>query len=55
MARFLLIAVYVLSIYFIYEVWKGTMERDKKILWTLVLLALPVVGVILYLAIGKKK
>ncbi|MFH1355439.1 MAG: PLDc N-terminal domain-containing protein [Candidatus Omnitrophota bacterium] len=47
--------VLVLDIIAIIDVLKGSAETGKKVLWIILILILPVVGLILYFLLGKKK
>ena len=47
--------ILVLDIVAIVDCLKGTLETGKKVLWIVLILILPVVGLILYFLVGKKK
>ena len=47
--------VLILDVITIIDVVKSSMENGKKILWVLLIVILPVVGLILYYLMGKKK
>ena len=49
------LAVLVLDIIAIVDCVKGSWSTGKKILWILLILILPLVGMILYFLLGKKK
>ena len=49
------LAVLVLDIIAIVDCVKSAASTGKKLLWILVILILPVVGMILYFILGKKK
>jgi len=49
------IIVLVLDIIAIVDCVKSSFDTGKKILWIVLILVLPVVGMILYYVIGKKK
>ncbi|HTL70377.1 MAG TPA: PLDc N-terminal domain-containing protein [Candidatus Eisenbacteria bacterium] len=49
------IVVLVLDIIAILDVVKSAMTSGKKALWIVLILILPVVGMILYFLLGKKK
>jgi len=55
MGNLLGLVVLVLDIVAIVDAVKSTMETGKKVLWIVLILLLPVVGLILYYLIGKKK
>lgn len=41
-------------IYVLYLLWTGPGEPIKKVLWTLLILFLPLLGVILWVLLGRK-
>jgi hypothetical protein len=47
--------ILVLDIIAIVDVVKSSMDTAKKILWIILVLILPVIGMILYFLTGKKK
>ncbi|NQT32050.1 MAG: PLDc N-terminal domain-containing protein [Candidatus Omnitrophica bacterium] len=47
--------ILVLDIVAIVDAWKGTLETGKKILWTVLIIILPIIGLILYFLVGRKK
>ena len=47
--------ILVLDIIAIVDCLKSTLETGKKVLWIVLILILPVVGLILYFLVGKKK
>lgn len=47
--------VLVLDIIAIVDVVKSSMETGKKALWILGILIVPIIGMVLYFVIGKKK
>jgi|GEM_PF-272226 uncharacterized membrane protein YhaH (DUF805 family) len=49
------IVVLVLDIVAIVDAVKSSMDTGKKALWILLVLILPVIGMVLYFLIGKKK
>ncbi len=49
------LVVLVLDIVAIVDVLKSSLETGKKVLWILLILFLPVLGMILYFLLGKKK
>ena len=55
MGRLLGLIVLVLDIIAIVDVAKSSKDMAKKILWVILILVLPVVGLILYFLVGKKK
>ena len=46
--------VLVLDIIALIKLWGGTSDSGHKLLWTLIILILPVVGMALYFLIGQK-
>lgn len=55
MKGLLSIAVLVLDVIAILDIIKSSMSNGKKALWIVLVLFLPLVGMILYFVIGKKK
>jgi hypothetical protein len=55
MGALLGIVVLVLDIIALVDVIKSSVDTGKKILWVILILVLPVIGMILYFVIGKKK
>jgi hypothetical protein len=49
------LVVLVLDIVAIVDCLKSSMDTGKKVLWTVLVLVLPLIGMILYFVIGKKK
>jgi len=49
------LVVLVLDIIAIIDAVKSSMGTDKKILWIIVILLVPLLGMILYFLLGKKK
>ena len=49
------LVVLVLDVIAIVDVVKGPMETGRKVLWIILILILPVIGLILYFLLGKKK
>ena len=47
--------VLVLDIVALVDLFKGSLETGKKVLWVILILILPLVGMILYFLLGKKK
>ncbi|MBM3251892.1 MAG: PLDc_N domain-containing protein [Candidatus Omnitrophica bacterium] len=47
--------VLVLDIVAIVDIIKGNMETAKKILWVILVLILPLIGMVLYFLVAKKK
>lgn len=55
MGALLGLVVLVLDIIAIVDAVKSSMDTGKKVLWIVLVLVLPVIGMILYFVIGKKK
>lgn len=55
MGALLSLVILVLDIVALVDVLKGTLETAKKILWVVLILILPIIGMVLYFLIGKKK
>ena len=55
MGALLGIVVLVLDIIALFDFIKSSVDTGKKILWVILILVLPVIGMILYFVIGKKK
>ena len=49
------LVVLVLDIIAILDIFKSSFTTGKKVLWVVLILILPVVGLILYYLLGKKK
>jgi hypothetical protein len=47
--------VVVLDIIAIVDAVKGPLDTGKKVLWIILILILPVIGLVLYFLLGKKK
>ncbi len=47
--------ILVLDIVAIVDVLKSSLDTGNKILWVLLILFLPIIGMVLYFLIGKKK
>jgi hypothetical protein len=47
--------VLVLDIVAIVDILKGSMETAKKVLWVILVLILPLIGMVLYFLVAKKK
>ena len=55
MNTLLSLVVLVLDIVAIIDAVKSNMETGKKVLWIVLILILPIIGLVLYYVIGKKK
>ena len=49
------LVVLVLDIIAIVDAVKSSLDTGKKVLWIILILILPVIGMILYFLLGKKK
>ena len=49
------LVVLVLDIIAIVDALKSSLDQGKKILWIALIVLLPVIGMVLYFVIGKKK
>jgi len=54
MKGLLSLVILVLDILAIIDVFKSSMSTGKKVLWIILILILPVVGLLLYFFIGRK-
>jgi len=49
------LVVLVLDIVALVDVIKSSVDTGKKVLWVILILVLPIIGMVLYFLIGKKK
>ncbi|NOT77364.1 MAG: PLDc_N domain-containing protein [Cyclobacteriaceae bacterium] len=54
MGRLIYLIVVVIDILCIIDIVKGSKDNEKKILWIVIVVFLPVLGPILYFLMGKK-
>ena len=54
MGNLLYIAIIVIDVIVIMDILRGSKDNEKKILWVVAVIFLPVLGPILYYVIGKK-
>ena len=54
MARLISFIILVIDIIVIIDIIKGSKDTEKKILWIIAVIFLPVLGPILYYVVGKK-
>lgn len=54
MARLIGLLVLVIDVVVVIDILKGNKDNEKKILWIIVVIFLPVLGPILYYIIGRK-
>jgi hypothetical protein len=45
--------ILILDIWVLLQIWQGGGDPGKKLVWTIVVLLLPLIGPILYLVVGK--
>lgn len=55
MKGLLSLVILVLDIVAIIDVIRSSMDTGKKVLWIILILVLPIIGLILYFFIGRKK
>lgn len=51
---FVLVAIVLLPIYCFYKLGKASIDSDRKLLWCLIILLIPVLGSLAYLLVGTK-
>jgi len=54
MSRLIYLAVLVLDVIVVLDILKSNKDTEKKVLWIIAVVFLPVLGPILYFVIGKK-
>jgi hypothetical protein len=54
MARISFILIIIIDVLAILDVWKRESNREKRLLWTVVILLLPVVGPLAWYVISRK-
>jgi len=54
MSRLLYLAVLVIDIIVVLDILKSDKDTEKKILWIIAVILLPILGPVLYYVIGKK-
>lgn len=55
MKGLLSLVILVLDVVAIIDVVRSSMDTGKKVLWIILILVLPIIGLILYFFVGKKK
>jgi hypothetical protein len=55
MGRFISLLILIIDIFVIVDILRSNKETEKKILWIIAVVFLPVLGPILYYFIGKNK
>lgn len=48
------IICFVISLLLLFDVWKLKRSEEVKLLWTLVLFLIPVIGIVLYVLVGRR-
>jgi hypothetical protein len=54
MIRFVYLLILILDVFVIMDILRSSKDSEKKILWVIAVIFLPVLGPILYYIIGKK-
>ncbi len=54
MARILYLLVIVLDVIVVLDIIRGNKDMEKKVLWVIAVLFLPLLGPVLYYVMGKK-
>lgn len=54
MSNLIYLVILILDVIAIMEIWKSSKDSNKKIIWTLVIIFLPILGLILYYFMGRK-
>ncbi|MBK5279714.1 MAG: PLDc_N domain-containing protein [Bacteroidia bacterium] len=54
MSRLITLVVVIVDLIVIFDILKGNKDMEKKILWIIAVIFLPILGPILYYVIGKK-
>jgi hypothetical protein len=49
------LAILILDVIAIIEILRSSMETGKKILWIIVILVFPIIGLVIYFFVGRKK
>lgn len=55
MARLIGLLILIIDVIVVIDILKGNKDNEKKILWIIAVIFLPVVGPVLYYFIGKSK
>lgn len=55
MARLIGLLILIIDVIVVLDILKGNKDNEKKILWIIAVIFLPVVGPVLYYFIGKSK
>ena len=55
MKGLLSLVIMVLDVVAIIDVVRSSMDTGKKVLWIILILVLPIIGLIIYFFLGKKK
>ena len=54
MGTLIYLAIIIIDVLVIVDIFKGSKDLEKKVLWIIVVIFLPVLGPVLYYVIGKK-
>ncbi len=54
MGRFIYLIILVIDVMVVIDIINSNKDKEKKILWIIAVIFLPILGPILYYAIGKK-
>lgn len=49
------LVVLVLDVWAIVSIWQSRADKEKKLLWTVVVILLPVIGLVAWLVAGPRK
>ncbi len=55
MGRLLYLIVVIIDVIVVVDIIRGNKDMEKKVLWIIAVIFLPILGPILYYVIGKKK
>jgi len=54
MARLLTIIIFIIDVLAIIDVWKRESNTEKRILWTIVIILLPIIGPLAWYLVSRK-
>lgn len=55
MGRFISLIILIIDVVVIFDIVKSNKDTEKKVLWTIAVVFLPILGPLLYYFIGRKK
>lgn len=55
MAKLISLIIFIIDIVVIFDIMKSRKDNEKKILWIIAVIFLPVIGPVLYYFLGKNK